>query len=54
MPVIKSQITDIIRKVLYTNVEERKKFLEQVGKKVPPKVNGGEKDEVPVLSDMTS
>ncbi|HIJ98711.1 TPA: beta-CASP ribonuclease aCPSF1 [archaeon] len=36
-PSIPSQITKVGRKVLYTNAEERRKFLESLGKKVPPK-----------------
>ncbi len=39
-PVIHSQITDVIRKVLYNGVAERKKFLEQLGKKLPLKITG--------------
>ncbi len=45
MPVIKSQITDIIRQVLYNNVEERKKFLEVLGKKIPPKLHEKESED---------
>ncbi len=36
-PSIPSQITKVVRNVLYTNAEERRKFLENLGKKVPPK-----------------
>ena len=36
-PSIPSHITKVVRNVLYMHAEERKKFLESIGKKVPPK-----------------